>query len=91
MMSATSSYSFGPKPLAGGQGGRCRFSGPRPPRPGAVEGHGVAVDGDAAGGEQILACWPSISLWPAQVDHHQMHIGAAGQHGDAVGLDVVGQ
>lgn len=89
MMSATSSYSFGPKPRV------ARADVPIL-RPEATEaGRGskgtvlrLMVMPQAA--SRSSPCWPSISLL-RRVDHHQMHIGAAGQHGDAVGLDVVGQ
>ena len=51
-------------------------------------GHGVAVDGDADLVQQVLGLL-AVERGVAQVDQHQVHVGAAGEHRDA-GLGDVG-
>ena len=48
-----------------------------------VERHGVAVDGDADLVQAVLGLL-AVELGLAQVDEHEVHVGAAGQHVDAV-------
>ncbi len=50
-----------------------------------VERHGVAVDGDLDLVQPVL-CLPAgeLRLRLAQIDEHEVHVGAAGEHVDAV-------
>ena len=85
-MSATSVNSTSPKPRVASAGVPMR-------RPEVTHG-GRGSNGTAlrltvmpASCRRSSACWPSRSEC-AQVDEHQVHVGAAGEHGDAGRGDV---
>ncbi|KUL43182.1 hypothetical protein ADL28_43075 [Streptomyces violaceusniger] len=74
-------------------GGQGRGADPQPGgdhRRTGVEGHRVAVDGDADAVQPVLGLLP-VERGGAQVDQDQMHLGAAGQHRDPGLGHIVGQ
>ena len=55
-----------------------------------VERDRVAVDGDADLLEPVLAVL-AVEAGRAEVDQHEVHVGAAGEHVDAVGDQLLGE
>ena len=86
MMSATSVNSVGAE-AAGGQGRGADPQAGGDHRRARVERHGVAVDGDADPVQPVLGLL-AVQLGVAQVHQDQVHVGAAGDHGDPGRGDV---
>ena len=69
---------------AGGQRARADAQAAGDHRRARIEGDGVAVDGDADLGQAVLGLL-AVELGVAQVDEHEVHVGAAGEHVDRAG------
>ncbi len=86
MMSATSVNSSSPKPRAA-SARRADAQARGDARGARVEGTAFAVHGDAHGVQEVFGLL-AVEVGVAQVDEHEVHVGASGEDGDACLGDV---